>query len=186
MNVKKILILMAISAFCGSSYAANRPDADFDKALTRYAQSSAREMMTGLISQYGDGTSWKIILGQNLPKLIDDRCGYREKLSLPNEGFMQMRDAIMPVAGERFNKAFSTMLSRPGAKLDLVNIKPLEYNGARQALVVTRVIPAKPGDTPIGLLYQLDGGGRMSLCDVTNGSSVDKGILSSLAKDLGR
>ena len=142
--------------------------------------------MSGLIAQHADGTSWKIILGQNLPKLIDDRCGYREKLNLPADGFIQMRDAIMPVAGERFNKAFSPMLSRPGAQLALVEVRPLQYGGARQALVVTKVIPARSGDTPIGLLYQLDEGGRMSLCDVVDGSDPDSGILTAISKELGR
>ena len=92
----------------------------------------------------------------------------------------------MPVAGERFNKAFSPMLSRPGAQLALVEVRPLQYGGARQALVVTKVIPARSGDTTIGLLYQLDEGGRMSLCDVVDGSNPDNGILTSISKELGR
>ena len=184
--MRKILISLVISAFCGSAFAANKPDADFNKALTRYAQSSARDMMAGLIAQRADGSSWKIILGQNLPKLIDDRCGYREKLNLPEDGFTQMRDAVMPVAGERFDKAFSPMLSRPNAQLALVEVRPLNYGGARQALVVTKVIPAKPGDTTMGLIYQLDDGGRMSLCDVVNGTNPDQGILMGISKELGR
>lgn len=184
--MRKLLISVVISAFCGCATASAQSNADFDKALTRYAQSSARDMVATLAAQRLDGVSWKIILSQNLPKLIDDRCGYRERLNLPVDGFGQMRDAIIPVAGERINKAFSSMLSRPRAKLDLVEIKPIDSGGARQALVVTKVLPSKPGDQNIGLLYQLDEGGRMSLCDVIEGSSSDKGILSLLAKDLGR
>lgn len=159
---------------------------DFDKAVSRYAQSSARDLMNTLITQHAAGTSWKIILGQNLPKMVDDRCGYREKLNLPEDGFTQMRDAVSTVAGERFDKAFSSQLSRPGAKLGLVSVKPLKYAGADQALVIMRVLPAKPGDANISLLYQLDEGGRMSLCDLVAGDSPDLGILTTISKELER
>lgn len=184
--MNKLLLCFLLTACCGTTSAASQSDPAFDKALARYAQSSARDLMSNLIEQHASGTSWKIILGQNLPKSLDDRCGYREKLNLPEDGFIQMRDAVMPVAGDRMEKAFSPALSRPGARLALVEVRPLLYAGARQALVVTSVIPSKPGDRPFGLLYQLDSGGRMSLCDVTEGSTPEKGILYNISKELNR
>mgnify|MGYP003466380278 CR=1 FL=1 len=185
--MRKILIGLTLSFLCGSAVAGPSSDSeDFQKALKRYAQSSARELMASLIEEHQRGTSWKLILNQNLPKLIDDRCGYKDKINLPDDGFDQMKSSVARVAGERFEKAFSSQLSRPGAKLVLVEVKPVKYGNLDQAIVTTRVSPAKPGDILISLLYQLDDGGHMSLCDVGTGNSPESGILENIGKELQR
>lgn len=185
--MRKILLGLTLSFLCGSVIAGpSSNDEDFQKALKRYAQSSARELMASLIEQHQKGTSWKLILSQNLPKLIDDRCGYKDKINLPDEGFEQMRNSVIKVAGERFDKAFSNQLARPGAKLALVEVKPIKYGDLDQAIVTTRVSPARPGDILISLLYQLDDGGHMSLCDVGTGNSPESGILAVIGKELER
>jgi hypothetical protein len=176
---------MALSAVCFSALA-TPSDPAFDKARIRYAQSSARDLMSNLVAQRASGTSWKLVLGQTLPKQIDDRCGYREKLNLPEDGFNEMRDAVIPVLGARLDTNFSPLLSRPSARLALVDVRPLKSSGVDQVMVVTRVEPAKPGDITLGFLYQLDQGGRMALCDVIAGSKPDQGMLYNLGRELDR
>jgi hypothetical protein len=185
--MRKILLGISLSFLCGLAVAGPaHEDQDFQKAIKRYAQSSARELMGGLIEQHQSGTSWRLILSQNLPKQIDDRCGYKDKINLPDEGFEQMRNAVSKVAGERFDKAFSGQLSRPSAKLGLVEVKAIKYQSLDQAIVTMRVNPAKTGDILISLLYQLDEGGRMSLCDVGTGNSPESGILAVIGRELER
>jgi hypothetical protein len=183
--MRKILLGLTLLSLCGSVIAGPSSDSeDFQTALKRYAQSSARELMTSLIEERQGGASWKLILSHNLPKKIDDRCGYKDKINLPDEGFEQMKASVVRVAGERFEKAFSSQLSRPGAKLALVEVKPVKYGNLDQAIVTTRVNPAKPGDILISLLYQLDGDGHMSLCDIGTGNSPESGILENIGKEL--
>ncbi|MBI6883030.1 hypothetical protein [Pseudomonas putida] len=182
--MNKILICLGLSIVASCAYAKPSDDNDFEQAVARHAQSSARDLMTNLIGQHSSGSSWKMILSKSAPKLIDDRCGYKEKMNLPEDGFIEMRDAVAQVVGERLDKAFSEILSRPNSRLDLKEVKPIRVSGVNQAMVVLNVTPAKPGDNSITLIYQLNDGGRMSLCDISTGATVEQGILSEIYKEL--
>jgi hypothetical protein len=164
---------------------ANQPSDDFTSALKRYGQSMARETLASLIEQRGNGHSWKTILGEKLPKELDDRCGYRDLVGLPEKGFSEMRNAVLPVAGDRIVRAFSEKLARPSAKLNLNQVSIVKGLTGDQTLVVLDVQPKNPGDRSIGLLFQLNNGGRMSLCDVIDGSKPNEGILYNIGRELG-
>lgn len=157
---------------------------DFEKATQRHAQTAARDLLVQMQQHREKGVSWKNILTTKLPEQIDDSCGYQELINLPEDGFEVMKTEVAKVAGNRFEKEFSTELSRSGATVDLVRVSSVKLSSGDHALVVLRVIPAQPADKNISLLYQLNSEGRMSLCDVIPGEKVEDGVIRKLGKDL--
>lgn len=142
--------------------------------------------MGELIAKNANGTSWKIIFRQDVPNLIDDRCGYREQINLPREGFAQMRSAVVEVAGQRIEKALSNQMNRSTGKIELVEVKSFKAGSADRAIVIMKVVPSKSSDKPFGLLYQHSGEGNMALCDVIDGTRPEDGILFNIGKELDR
>ena len=165
---------------------ASTPQDDFSRALERYAKSTAHSTMNSLISKNSNGTSWKILLDEEIPNLIDNRCGYRELINLPEDGFLEMRNAVADVTGDRLAKAFSSMLSRPSGRIELVTVKAYKSGSTDRAIVVMKVTPPRTSDKHFGLVYQHSGEGNMSLCDVVIGDKIEDGVLYVIGKQLNR
>lgn len=168
------LVFMSSTAFCD----------DFSVAIEQHAKTTARDLISEMVDSRGKGVTWKQILSDSLPKHLDDRCGYRELINLPENGFDEMRTEVAKTVGSRLANDFQGQLSRPGSKVDLVRVSSLKLNGGDHSLVTLRVIPAKSTDKHISLLYQLNNEGTMSLCDIIPGDSVADGVLSRLGKEL--
>jgi len=157
---------------------------DFSKAIEQHAKTSARDLISEMVDLRGKGITWKQILSDDLPKRLDDRCGYRELINLPEDGFDEMRGEVAKTAGARLSNEFLGLLSRPGSKVDLVRVSTLKLNGSDHSMVTLRVIPAQAKDKNISLLYQLNSEGTMSLCDIAPGTSAVDGILNRLGREL--
>jgi hypothetical protein len=168
------LIFMSSSAYCD----------DFSNAVEQHAKTSARDLISGFVDSRSKGVTWKQILSDKLPKQLDDRCGYRELINLPENGFDEMRTEVASTVGSRLVASFQDILSRPGSKVDLVSVKNLKLTTGDHSLVTLRVIPAQATDKNLSLLYQLNSEGTMSLCDIIPGDAVADGILSRLGKEL--
>jgi hypothetical protein len=177
--MKKLILVSALIFMSSSAFSD-----DFSKAVEQHAKTSARDLISELVESRAKGVTWKQILSDNLPKQLDDRCGYRELINLPENGFDEMRAEVAKTVGSRLVGSFQGLLSRPGSKVDLVSVKNLKLNTGDHSLVTLRVIPAQATDKNLSLLYQLNSEGTMSLCDIIPGDAVADGILSRLGKEL--
>jgi hypothetical protein len=177
--MKKLIVASALIFMSSAAFGD-----DFSKAVEQHAKTAARDLISELVELRGKGIAWKQILSDNLPKQLDDRCGYRELINLPENGFDEMRTDVAKTVGSRLVVAFQDVLSRPGSKVDLVSVKNIKLSTGDHSLVTLRVIPAQSTDKNLSLLYQLNSEGTMSLCDVIPGTLVADGILNRLGKEL--
>ncbi len=180
--MKKSVTALFLAGFI-SSFTATA-SSEYETALNRHAQSTAREVIGSWIEQRAAGRSWGYMLRLDVPKAFDNQCGYRALVGLPEVGFAGARQETEPVVGKRLESLFGELLSRPGARLQLLNTKALPNSYADQAMVSLKVTPAKANDPTLTLLMQLSGDGEMVLCDIATAARPDTGVLYKLGKDL--
>lgn len=180
--MKKTLIGGILAVFLSSQVSA--ATADYEKALTRHAQSSAREIIGKWIEQRNTGMTWNYILREKVPQSLDSQCGYRSLVGLSDIGFARARTETEEYVGERLERAFGPLLSRPNAQIYLASSKPMISEHADQAMVTLGVRPQRPNDATLTLILQLSGSGEMILCDLSSAPNPQKGILYQLGIDL--
>lgn len=159
-------------------------DAGFDSAVRQQAQGAARELVSNLVDQRSKGYSWKLILSTQLPAMIDDGCGYRERIGLPDRAFAEMKKQVMPTLGEQLANTYESLLSRPSARLGLVSVKNAQLSSGDYAIVSLKPLSASKNDPYFSLIYQLNGTGRMSLCDISTTDDMKGGLLDELGRVL--
>ncbi len=158
--------------------------ADYEKALTRHAQSSAREIVSQWIEQRSSGMTWNYILREKVPQALDSQCGYRSLVGLADTGFARARQETEEFVGQRLESTFGPLLSRPNAQLFLMRSKPMLSQYGDQAMVTLGVKPQRPKDATLTLILQLSGNGEMVLCDLASSDNPQKGVLYQLGIDL--
>ncbi len=171
-----------LAVFLSSSTLA--ASSDYATAVSRHAQSSAREIVGQWIDLRKSGMTWNYILRQKVPQSLDSQCGYRSLVGLADVGFARARKETEDYVGQRLEKAFGNLLSRPNAQLYLVGSKPMLSDNADQALVTLGVNPKRPNDASLNLILQLAGSGEMVLCDLSTSPNPQKGVLYQLGNDL--
>lgn len=176
--LKQILIALAVLPTVAWG------DPAFDNAVRQQAQGSARELMTKLVEQRSKGYSWRMILGNQVPDMLDDVCGYRERVGLPDRSFKQMKKQVVPVVGDKLAERYDSMLSKPSAQLGLVAVKNAQLNSGDYAVVVLKTLNASKTDPYFSLVYQLNGSGRLSLCDISKTDDMRGGLLEEIGDKL--
>lgn len=180
--MKKTVLSGILAVFLSSHVVA--ATADYEKALTRHAQSSAREIIGQWIDQRNSGMTWNYILREKVPEIIDSQCGYRNLVGIADIGFERARKETEDYVGQRLERVFGPLLSRPNAQLYLAGSKPMLSQHADQAMVTLGIKPQRPNDATLTLILQLSGSGEMVLCDLSSAPLPEKGILYQLGIDL--
>ncbi|MBD8681969.1 hypothetical protein [Pseudomonas sp. CFBP 13719] len=159
-------------------------DPAFDNAVRQHAQGSAREFMSKLVDQRSKGYSWKMILNTQVPGMLEDGCGYRERVGLPDRSFKEMKQQVVPVVGSQLVERYESLLSKPSARLGLVTVKSAQDNSGDYAVVVLKTLSSSKSDPYFSLIYQLNDNGRMSLCDISKTDDMTGGLLEEIGSKL--
>lgn len=159
-------------------------DASFDNAVRQHAQGAARDFMSKLVDQRSKGYSWKMILSTQVPDMLEDGCGYRERVGLPDRSFKEMKQQVQPVVGEQLVARYESILSKPSARLGLVSVKNAQMNSGDYAVVALKTLSSSKSDPYFSLIYQLNGNGRMSLCDISKTDDMTGGMLEEIGRKL--
>lgn len=171
---------MAISLLFSLPISANN---DFDRALTRHAQSSAHAITSQWIERRATSMSWDQVLREFVPTQLDSRCGFIDRVGLRSVSFDRARALTTPVVGSRLADRFAPMLDRPRAQLTLLGAST-HGQEPDYAMVNLRVTPARTGDPALSLLLRLDGNGEMALCDIAENGNEKAGILRIIGNEL--